>query len=150
MTEEHGRRVVERVWEDVINDGHLDLIDQLVAEKYVYHGPGTLEVHGARGFRRLIASLHELFDDVHVAVHEYITEGNRVLSRWTGRGHSIDAAREVQWRGATITHVEEGRMVEDWEYWDRLELAEQLATGWLRERLVRAVTDGVEARLPSG
>jgi ketosteroid isomerase-like protein len=149
MSEEESRRAVERVWEEVINERRLDFVEDLIAEEYVYHGPGELEVRGPDGFRRFIGSLHEMFDDVHVTIHEYITEGDRVLSRWTGRGHNIDTDRDVRWRGATITHVVEGRMIEDWEYWDRLELAEQLVTGWMKERLVEAVTGAVEERLPS-
>lgn len=83
--------------------------------------------------------LHELFCGIEVTVHEYITEGSRVLSRWTGHGTHEESGRSVTGDGATITHVEGGKMVDDWEYWDRLELAEQLASRWLERQMVGLV-----------
>ena len=148
MSEERNRRVVERIWHEIVQDGDLDLIEELATEEYVYHGPGGLELHGPDGFRRLIASLHDMSETIDITVHEYITEGDRVLSRWTGEAYIPDAGGGVTWSGATITHVEDGRMAEDWEYWDRLDLAEQLVTGWFRERMVNAVSRAVGEKLP--
>ena len=140
--------MTKRIWQEIVDDGDLSVVDDLVAEEYVYRGPGGLELHGPEGFRRYIGSLHELFGEIDVNVHEYIADGNRVLSRWTGHGRHRETGREVTWRGATVTRVAGGKMVTDWEYWDRLELAEQLATGWLQQLLVEAVAKRTKEKLP--
>lgn len=150
MSEKESKRVVERVWEEIVNQGDLDACDELIADEYTYRAPGGLELHGPEGFRRYIASLHELVADVDVTVHEYIVDGNRVLSRWTGRATNRETRHQVTWRGATITHVADGKVVDDWEYWDRLEVAEQLAGGWLQRRLVAVVAKRTMEKLPSG
>lgn len=147
--ESESRAVVERVWTDVVNGGTLSAIDELVAEDYRYHGPGGYELTGPDGFRRFIAALHEIFEDLTVVVYEYIVDEDRVLSRWTGQGTYRETGRPVEWEGATVTHVADGQMVEDWEYWDRLEHAEQLATGWLEKRIVDSVSRGATKDLPS-
>lgn len=143
------RAVVERVWTDVVNGGDLAAIDDLVAEDYIYHGPGGYELAGPEGFRHFIAALHELFEDLTILVHEYIVENDRVLSRWTGQGRDKKTGRLVEWEGATVTHVADGKMIADWEYWDRLELAAQLATGWLETRIVDSVSRRATKDLPS-
>lgn len=143
-----GRAVVERVWDDVVNGGALDAIDGLVADEYTYRGPGGFELTGPDGFRRFITALHEIFDGLTVTVHEYIVDGDRVLSRWTGRGTYRENGEDVEWHGATVTHVAEGKMIDDWEYWDRLELAEQIADGWLQRRIVEGVARRATKDLP--
>lgn len=140
--------VVERVWADVVNGGDLEAIDELVADGYTYRGPGGYELTGPTGFRRFIAALHEIFEGLTVTVHEYIVDDGHVLSRWTGRATFRENGRPVEWQGATITHVADGKMVDDWEYWDRLELAEQVAAGWLEQRIVGAVSRRATKDLP--
>lgn len=144
-----GQAVVERVWTDIVNDGDLDAVDELVAESYTYRGPGGYELAGPEGFRRFVGALHEIFEDLSVSVHEYIVDEGRVLSRWTGRGTDRKTGKEITWEGATITHVADGKMVDDWEYWDRLELAEQMADGWLEERIVQTVSRRATKDLPT-
>ncbi len=142
------RSVVERVWSEVVNGGDLDTIDELVAEEYTYRGPGGFELTGPEGFGRFVAALHEIFEGLTVEVHEYIVDEDRVLSRWTGNGTARETGKRVEWQGATVTHVADGQMIDDWEYWDRLELAEQLAEGWLAERIVQSVSRRATKDLP--
>lgn len=142
------RTIVERVWTEVVNGGNLDAIDELVADSYTYRGPGGYELAGPDGFRRFIGTLHEIFEGLSVEVHEYIVENDRVLSRWTGSGTSKETGEDVRWQGATVTHVADGKMIDDWEYWDRLELAEQLAEGWLEQRIVQSVSRRATKDLP--
>ncbi|MFB6112784.1 MAG: ester cyclase [Halodesulfurarchaeum sp.] len=142
------RAVVKRVWEDVVNGGDLDAIDELVAEDYMDRGPGGYECTGPDGFRRFIVALHEIFEGLTVTVHEYILEDDRVLSRWTGRATSRENGRDVEWHGATVTHITDGKMIEDWEYWDRLELAEQMTDGWLDRWIVDTVSRRATKDLP--
>lgn len=140
--------VVQRVWTEIVNAGCLDVVEDLVAESYTYRGPGGYELKGPEGFKRFVAALHQVFDGLHVDVHEYIVDGGRVVSRWTGRGTFKESGEDVQWRGATVTHVADGKMIDDWEYWDRLELAERVARGWLERRIVQAVSRRATKDLP--
>lgn len=142
------RAVVERVWNDVVNGRDLEAIDELVADEYTYRGPGGYELTGPAGFRRFITALHEIFEGLTVTVQEYIVEDDRVLSRWTGQGTARENGRSVEWHAATVTHVADGKMVDDWEYWDRLEIAEQIADGWLQRRIVESVSRRSTKDLP--
>jgi hypothetical protein len=41
-------------------------------------------------------------------------------------------------------------MIDDWEYWDRLEIAGQIAEGWIERRLIQAVSQRATKSLPGG
>jgi hypothetical protein len=45
-------RVVARVWQEIVSNGDLGPVDELLAEDYIYRGPGGREVRGPEGFRR--------------------------------------------------------------------------------------------------
>lgn len=148
MDSEESISVVDRIWKEIVIQGNLQIIENLATDDYVYRGPGGLELHGPEGFRRLIKTLHDLVDDVEITIDEYIADGNRVLSRWSGKGKDPKTGRKITWGGATITHVENGKMADDWEYWDRLDLAKQLSEGIIERWMVDTVENGFMKKLP--
>jgi predicted ester cyclase len=77
--------VVRQFVDAVINQGDLAAIDGLVADSYVYHGPG-MEVCGPHGLRELLAMLCGAFADWHETLEDLVAEGSRVVFRVTGHG----------------------------------------------------------------
>jgi predicted ester cyclase len=76
------RLFVEAVW----NDGHLDLIDELVADDYVGRVPcAELAVLGPQGLRRLVSSQRRAHPDLYVKIDDQIAEDDRVVTRWQAR-----------------------------------------------------------------
>jgi len=148
MKSEESVKVVDRIWQEIVKQAETSVMDELIHEDYVYHGPGGLELRGPESFMDYILGLHDILEDVDITIHEFIADGDRVLSRWTGHAKHIDTGREVVWEGSTITHLQDGKMIEDWEYWDRLELAQQMADGFIESWMVKVVTDGVMEKLP--
>jgi hypothetical protein len=69
--------------EAVLNEGRLDLIDELVAADYLGHlscaGSG---VTGPQGVRRLVASRRRAHPGLHVKIEDQIAEDDRVVTRW--------------------------------------------------------------------
>lgn len=148
MLRNESKAVVVRIWQEVVNEGKLNVIDDLVDESYTYRGPGGYELKGPEGFKLFITALHDMFNDLNVTIHEYIVEKDKVLSRWEGYGKYLETNREVRWQGVTITHVANGKMIDDWEFWDRLEIAEQIADSWLQKRIVDLVAKRSTQNLP--
>jgi hypothetical protein len=76
------RLFVEAVW----NEGHLDLIDELVADDYVGRVPcADLAVLGREGLRRLVSSQRRAYPDLYVKIDDQIAEDDRVVTRWQAR-----------------------------------------------------------------
>jgi predicted ester cyclase len=142
--------IARRALEDVCSGRNLEGIPDVYHPEFVDHVNG-LEYRGHEGARRSVALYLELFPDLRFVVHEQVTEGDRVASRWTL--HGTHRGRSVTLRGIVISRFEDGKIIEDWAASDTMEIPRQLGI-WrsllllLRHRkLLRSRASG---RAPSG
>ena len=134
MTVEENKANVRRIWDEVWNLGKLDVVDEVLAKDYVGHIPSMPEgVHGTEGFKQLITVYRTAFPDVHLTVEDLIAEGDRVVARWVTRGtHTGDmmgippTGSQIEIMGISIFHVIDGKVKEEWEGFDSLNLMQQL------------------------
>src|SRR5690242_16208017 len=69
--------------EAVLNEGHLDLIDELVATDYIGHiACAGRDVIGPDGVRWLVSCYRRSHQDLYVKVEDQIAEDDRVVTRW--------------------------------------------------------------------
>lgn len=123
------RLVFEEPWK-----GNMDVIDEHVAPGYVGHDPSEPEaIRGPQGVRGQIEKYLAAFPDARITVDEQIGEGDRVATRWTGRGtHQGELAgisptgKEVTVTGLTFSRLEGEKVVEEWITWDALGMLVQL------------------------
>jgi predicted ester cyclase len=79
--------------EAVLNEGRLDLIDELIAADFVGHIPcAEPEVTGPAGVRQLVSSHRHAHPGLYVKIEDQIAEEDRVVTRW----HATVPAREAQ------------------------------------------------------
>jgi len=79
--------------EAVLNEGRLDLIDELIAADFVGHIPcAEPEVTGPAGVRQLVSSRRHAHPGLHIKIEDQIAEEDRVVTRW----HATVPAREAQ------------------------------------------------------
>jgi steroid delta-isomerase-like uncharacterized protein len=124
------RRLVEGVW----RDRNLSLIDDLVAQDYVGHDPTQPEpIRGPEGFKQFVDMYQSAFHDAAVTIDDQIAEGDRVVTRWTGRGtHTGElmgiapTGKEVTVSGITVSRLVNGKIAEEWELMDALGMLVQL------------------------
>ena len=123
------RRLFEEPWK-----GNWDVIDEYVAPGYVGHDPAEPEpIRGPAGVRTNIQKYLAGFPGGAITVDDQIAEGDKVATRWTGRGtHTGEFAgisptgREVTVSGLTLSRLENGMVVEEWTTWDTLGMLVQL------------------------
>jgi predicted ester cyclase len=123
------KQLLEEPWK-----GNLDVIDELVSPDYVGHDPAEPEpIRGQAGARANIERYIAGFPGGAIKVDEQIAEGDRVATRWTGRGtHTGEIAgiaptgKDVTVSGLTISRLERGLVVEEWTTWDTLGMLVQL------------------------
>ena len=79
--------------EAVLNEGRLELIDELIAADYVGHIPcAEPEVAGPASVRQLVSSHRRAHPGLHIKIEDQIAEEDRVVTRW----HATVPAREAQ------------------------------------------------------
>jgi steroid delta-isomerase-like uncharacterized protein len=125
------KKVVHRFFEEVWNQGRVDLIKERVAADYVGHA--LSEIRGPTGTRQFVAALRTAFPDTHYTIDDELADGDRVVHRWTMRGthegpfRGIPATgKEVALTGISIYRVADGKLVEGWTSADMLALLHQL------------------------
>jgi predicted ester cyclase len=115
----HARTALEQV----CARGDLERARALYAPDFVDH-VNALEFRGHDGIARSVAMYRALFPDLRIDVVDQVSEGDRVVSRWTLQG--THRGRRVTLPGITISRFERGRIAEDWTASDNLTLLRQL------------------------
>jgi predicted ester cyclase len=119
---ERNKAVVRRLIEEVLNNGHLDLVDELYAPAL------------APAARRWIAPFRASFPDVHMEIVELVAEGDKVVGRFTCSathlgawlGHAPTGRRFERVDEVSIFRLRDGRIVHAWTLEDTRSRLEQL------------------------
>jgi predicted ester cyclase len=129
MAADANKAVVRRYWEEVWNEGTLDLLPELFA-------PEQVAVQ-----RRFIAATRAAFSQSHVTIEDMIAEGDKVVTRYHWRAvHSgvwdmdlhglsmrVPPTGQAIWdAGIAIAHLRDGKIIAQPSVWTELELAQQL------------------------
>jgi steroid delta-isomerase-like uncharacterized protein len=117
----------------VINQGDIDGAGRFVWEDVVELVPFPGQGPGLAGLKEVLWGMKAAFPDMHWVVEEQLTEGDRVLTRftWTGTQHGVflgvpPTGRSVSVWGMVIDRLVEGRIKETRILMDTLGLMMQL------------------------
>ncbi len=129
------KRIAARFGEEVFEKRNLDVVDELVAEDFVYHNPSlpVPDIPGPIAFKAILTGLLKAFPDLRVTNDDLIAEGDRVVNRATFSGtHKGDflgvpaTGKSVTWSAIVIIRIAGGKIAEEWINADFLSLMRQL------------------------
>jgi predicted ester cyclase len=133
MSTEENKAIIRRWFEEVINEKRLDRADELVAQDYVDHGALPGQAPGLTGAKQKWGMYITAVPDLHSWSEDMVAEGDEVAVRWTAEGtHQGEllgvsaTGKEFRFTGLSICRLAEGKMAEQWEEWDKLDLMRQL------------------------
>ena len=98
------------------------------------HDPAIPEpLRGPDGFKENVATYRAAYSDARITVDEQIAEGDKVVTRWTGRGtHDGDlmgvapTGKQVTVSGLTLSRLANGKVIEEYTNWDTFGMMQQL------------------------
>jgi steroid delta-isomerase-like uncharacterized protein len=134
LKEQHQRRVIERYFEEVWNQGRLEVLDELLAEDYVNHSSSLADAPpGPRGVKPIVAAMRAAFPDLHYTIERVVVDDDAVAVRVTMRGtHRGDffgipaTGKSFAVTQMNLERFREGKIVEHWRNTDELGLMKQL------------------------
>jgi steroid delta-isomerase-like uncharacterized protein len=133
MSTEANKAIVRRFAEEILNEKKLDRADEIVAQDYIDHGAMPRQAPGLEGFKWKGAMWVAAVPDLRVRTEDMFAEGDRVAVRWTAEGTHRGtllgippSGRRFHFGGMSIFRVAEGKVAEQWEEWDKLDLMQQL------------------------
>lgn len=103
-------------------------LGEWVAPDVAGHEPGR-EIVGIEQLERSVVGWLEAFPQMRLATEDLFAVGDRVAWRWSLSGTHATAKRLVDTSGIIIFRVAQGRIVEYWGQYDRLDLQRQLEDG---------------------
>ena len=130
---EENKAIASRGFEEVYNQGNLDLIDEIYAADYVGHIAGSPDIYGPEGLKQFVSMSRTAFPDVQLTIEDQIAEGDKVVTRWSSTGtHKGElmgiplTGVQVTVTGIRISRITGGKILEDWTSWDTLGMLQQL------------------------
>jgi predicted ester cyclase len=129
MATDH-KALIERLIEDVWNDGQYARLPRLVDESYVGHPSGVV---GTAAYRRYYEDLRLASSDIAFSIEDQVAESDRVATRWTARGtHTgpfaglAGTGRTYEFTGTSTHRIVGDKVVECWTDMDEMRLLRQL------------------------
>ena len=111
----------ERIPLEVLNNGNIALIDQLMAPNFVDHTPQLGVAPTREGLKQSVTALRTAFPDVHYTIEGSVACGDEVVSRlrasgtMTGEFMGIPATgRKATWTEIQHFRIKDGKVVEHW------------------------------------
>jgi SnoaL-like polyketide cyclase len=136
-----GKRIIGRFWQEVYNQGELDLIDEIFAPDYELHDLATRQACDRDGLKDLLGAIRTQVagaQDARATIEDQMeAEGDRVVTRFTiqvplgdvndaGRGSAPADERLSELSGISISRVSEDRIEESWVSWEALRTEQEL------------------------
>jgi steroid delta-isomerase-like uncharacterized protein len=133
MSIEESKAIVRFWMEECYNQGNLAVADELVAPDYVNHSAPLGQAPGLEGEKQYAAMIRSAYPDFCMTIEDQIAEGDKVVTRYTGRGtHQGEfmgippTGKQITVTGIHIHRIAEGRVMEGWSEFDQLGGLQQL------------------------
>jgi predicted ester cyclase len=111
---------LRRMFDELINEGRMEVADELFAEDFVDHGPMG-DIQGRDAFKVLVAQWRSAVPDVHCVLENIFSEGElagwvvRTTGTHTGDGLGFPATgKPFETVSANIGRFSNGLAVEHW------------------------------------
>jgi predicted ester cyclase len=125
--------LVRRFYEEVWNEGTVEIAEEIFAPDYVRHDlRPTRAGPGGAGMAAIAAAFRGAFPDLRMEIDLILSDGDLVAARWTSTGtfsrpwgDASPTGVRATFSGVNIFRIRDGLVVELWNHRDDLGLMEQ-------------------------
>lgn len=118
----------------IVNAGDLERLDEILAPDYIRHDPNPLMKDIDREeYKKAFTMLRTAFPDAQWKLEELLSDGDRVIGRWTFRGTHNGPFFNLPPSGKVVTYpilaiyrIENGMIAEDWHIFHSIGLWQTL------------------------
>ena len=132
MTIIQNKEIVRRFFEAFDANDHAAL-KEVTAPDLVAHLPGAPGPQNREGMLQGISAFNAAFSDRKLTIHDLIAEGEKVSARTSVTAtHTGDymgqprTGKQIVIKALTIERIKDGKIVERWFNYDRMDLMQQL------------------------
>ena len=132
MSIEEAKATVRHMFQ-IANEKDPDAYVEMLHEDFVNHSAPPGMPADREGYRQIYGMYVNAFPDFEIAVEDMVSEGDKVMTRWTAHGtHGGElmgippTGKAVEMAGITFNRVADGKVIEQRENADMLGLLQQL------------------------
>ena len=138
ITEEEAQTIAKSNLE-IWNEGNLAMVDEICSPDYVRHYVDIYEdIVGIDAYKQWITNTRTIFPDFQVTREgELIFKDDKIVSRWIAEGTNTgplvtplgsfpSTGKKVRFYGIHIIQVVEGKITEEWLYFNQASTLQQL------------------------
>lgn len=125
--------VYRRVVDEVVNQGHFDVVDEVFDPSYVDHGAPPGLPPGLEGVKAVFGMFRTGFSDVQFTIDDMVAQDDIVATLVHGEGTNDGpfmgmppSGKHARWRSVGFFRVRDGKIIEHWGIPDLLGLLIQL------------------------
>src|SRR5258708_23565326 len=134
MSPAENKALIRRFYEEVWNQGHLDVADEVFADDYVRHDLRPSQaLPGPAGQKKVAGDFRAAFPDLVYTIDLMLAEGDLVAVLWTLEGthtgqwgDQSPTGKHVRFSGVNIFRLAGARVVDLWNNRDNLVAAQQM------------------------
>lgn len=134
MSNKTNEQLIKRYFEEVWNNGDLDVLDEIIALDYVNNSPGTPNpLPGPAGLKPIVAGMRKAFPDLKYIIKNMVVSDSQVavhtIMSGTHTGDLFGLAptfKTVKINQMQIERIVDNKIVEHWRVTDELAMLRQL------------------------
>lgn len=132
-SEDENAALVRRWFEEALNRGNTDVVDELLAPDYLHHQATGPDHVGPAGNKRWLRAFRTGFPDARFTLDRVVRDGDLVAVRWTATGTHLGkferlapTGRRATWTEINLSRIACGRIAEGWSEADGVGIMQQL------------------------
>ncbi len=134
MTVEENKALMKRFYDEVLNQGNIDMVDEFVDEEIIDHNPTVMEqAEGLEGILQGISHIREGFPDINFEIKEILGEEDklgiviRITGTHQGKFWGIEpTGKNIDTTIIDVMKFKDGKIYERWGLFDVYQLMQQL------------------------
>jgi predicted ester cyclase len=118
------KQTVRTLYEEVLNEGRLELLDRIAWPDHVEHNPFPQQSQGAEGLKQRASMVRAAFNP-RFTIEHLIAEGDKVAVMWANEGTHVGdwfgftpTGKSVSTHGVDVFLLRDGRLAEHWDVVD--------------------------------
>jgi predicted ester cyclase len=124
VSESENKRIVQRFYEEVGNEGRLEVLNEIAWSDHIEHNPFPGQAQGVEGLKQRVSMVRAAFAST-VTIEHLVAEGEKVAVMWSNRGEHVGewfgfspTGKSVTTHGVDIHLLRDGRLAEHWDVVD--------------------------------
>ena len=134
MLQTNNAKLIKRYFEEVWNDGCLDVLDEIISLDYINHTPGMPNpIPGPDGLKPIVAAIRKAFPDLKYVIENMVISDDQVAVQTTMHGtHTGDffgiapTHKAIKVSQMQIERIANNKIIAHWRVTDELALLKQL------------------------